>query len=228
MHNVRLYSSSQLAAHHGIKIMVYGGAGVGKTRLVPTAPAPLLISAESGLLSLRNYNLPVAPVTDLDSLMHIYQWITQSAEAKQFHTICLDSISEIGEVCLSAAKRMYKDPRQAYGDLIDRMMLLLRSFRDLPNKHVYFSAKMERLQDDVGMSKYQPSMPGAKLGPALPYLFDEVFHMGITKDQNGKEYRYLRTQPDHQYDAKDRSGNLDPFEPPDLTHIFTKISGARK
>lgn len=223
MNNVQLYSTRQLAGLHGIKVLVYGGAGVGKTTLVRTAPAPLLISAEAGLLSLRNVDIPVAPVTDLESLMNIYMWITRSAEARQFHTICLDSVSEIGEVCLAAAKKQFKDPRQAYGDLIDRMMLLLRAFRDLPEKHVYFSAKMERLTDDGGIAKYQPSMPGKQLGPAMPYLFDEVFYMGIGRDQNGKDYRYLRTAPDYQYDAKDRSGTLAMLEPPDLTHIFNKI-----
>ncbi len=223
---IHLQSSRDLSALHGIKTLVYGGAGVGKTRLVATAPAPVLISAESGLLSLRKFDIPVWPVNSLADLYAAYNWLTQSAEAKQFHTICLDSISEIGEVCLTDAKKRNKDPRQAYGELIDSMLLLIKSFRDLPNKHVYISAKMEHFKDELtGAVRNQPFMPGTKLGPALPYLFDEVFHMGIAKDDKGEDYRYLRTQPDFQYDAKDRSGNLDMFEPPDLTHIFQKVIG---
>lgn len=229
MNNFQLQSSRHLATQHGIKCLVYGAAGVGKTKLVATAPAPLLISAESGLLALREYDIPVAEITDLQTLHQVYSWITRSSEAKQFYTVCLDSISEIGEVCLAAAKKQFKDPRQAYGDLIDRMMLLLRAFRDLPNKHVYMSAKMEAYKDEAtGAVRHQPSMPGAKVGPALPYLFDEVFHMGVAKNDEGQDYRYLRTQVDFQYDAKDRSGTLDPFEPPDLTHVFNKISGVSK
>ena len=229
MNNFQLQSSRQLAIQHGVKCLVYGAAGVGKTRLVATAPAPLLISAEAGLLSLRQHDIPVITITDLQTLHQVYMWILQSSESRQFHTICLDSISEIGEVCLAAAKKQFKDPRQAYGDLIDRMMLLLRNFRDLPNRHVYMSAKMEAYKDDAtGSVRFQPSMPGQKVGPAMPYLFDEVFHMGVAKNDEGVDYRYLRTQVDFQYDAKDRSGTLDPFEPPDLTHIFNKISGATK
>ena len=221
-----LQSSRDLAALHGIKTLVYGGAGVGKTRLVATAPAPVLISAESGVLSLGKFDIPVWTVSTLADLYAAYNWLTQSVEAAQFQTLCLDSISEIGEVCLSDAKKRNKDPRQAYGELIDSMLLLIKSFRDLPNKHVYISAKMEHFKDDLtGVVRNQPFMPGTKLGPALPYLFDEVFHMGIGKDDKGADYRYLRTSPDFQYDAKDRSGNLDPFEPPDLTHIFNKILG---
>ena len=66
-------------------------------------------------------------------------------------------------------------------------------------------------------------MPGARLGAELPYLFDEVFQIGIGKTPDGVEYRYLRTHPDIQSEAKDRSGCLDALEPPDLTHIFNKI-----
>ena len=221
---IHLQSSRDLAALHGIKTLVYGGAGVGKTYLVSTAPAPVLISAESGVLSLRKFDIPVWPVNSVSDLYSAYNWLTQSQEAAQFKTICLDSISEIGEVCLTDAKKRNKDPRQAYGELIDEMLLLVKAFRDLPNKHVYISAKMENPDPDRN-NQHQPFMPGTKLGPALPYMFDEVFHMGIGKDEKGVDYRYLRTQPDFQYDAKDRSGNLDAFEPPDLTHVFNKILG---
>jgi len=223
----QLQSSRELATLHGIKVLVYGGAGVGKTKLVATAPSPVLISAESGLLSLREFDIPVWPVQSFSDLYAAYNWVTQSADAKQFQTICLDSISEIGEVCLSEAKKRNKDPRQAYGELIDSMLLLIKGFRDLPNKHVYVSAKMEHYKDEVtGVVKNQPSMPGQQLGPALPYIFDEVFHMGIAKDDKGADYRYLRTQPDFQYEAKDRSGSLAAFEQPDLNYIFSKIIGA--
>lgn len=221
-----LQTTNQIALAHGVKCIVYGPSGVGKTRLVATAPSPLLISAESGLLSLRGFEIPVYPVTSLETLTAAYNWLAQSAEAKQYLTICVDSITEIAEVCLSDAKTRFKDPRSAYGDLIDRMTLILKSFRDLPNKHVYMSAKLERYVDGVnGSIFHQPMMPGKQLGPALPYLFDEVFHMGIAKDAEGKDYRYLRTALDFQYEAGDRSGKLDPFEKPDLTYIFNKIAG---
>ena len=37
----------------GVKVLVYGQAGAGKTRLIQTLPTPVIISAEGGLLSLR-------------------------------------------------------------------------------------------------------------------------------------------------------------------------------
>lgn len=224
---IQFVPTSQLARLHGVKFLVYGRAGVGKTMLCTTVPRPAIFSAEAGLLSLRKYDLPAHEIKTMADLYEAWYWAHDSAEAKEYDTICLDSISEIGEQVLANAKGSYKDPRQAYGELIDQMYALIKGFRDLPEKHVYFSAKEERIKDDAtGVMMLMPGMPGAKVGPAMPYFFDIVLHYGIAKTPDGADYRYLRTQPDFQTEAKDRSGALDPFEEPDLGKIISKILGA--
>lgn len=221
---IRITTSAQAAALHGVKCLVYGKAGTGKTTLCATAPNPIILSAEAGLLSLRKYSIPVIEIKTIEDLMEAYQWATESEEAKHFETICLDSLSEIAEVVLLHAKKTSKDPRQAYGELLEKMNTTVRSFRDLSGKHVYMSAKQETVKDEaMGTSMYGPSMPGSKLGGQLPYLFDEVFRLGIGRTQDGTEYRYLQTRPDFQSDAKDRSGCLEPVEQPDLSVVISKI-----
>ena len=220
-------TTDRAAQLNGVKVLVYGQAGAGKTVLASTAPAPFLISAEGGELSLRNMQIPMVKVTTVDDLRDVYAWCERSAEAKQFQTICIDSLSEIGEVVLNNAKRQVKDPRQAYGELIEKMESTIRLFRDLPGRNVYMSAKMEPTKDELtGVVKYGPAMPGSKLASKLPYFFDEVFRLGINKTPQGESYRFLQTQPDLQYEAKDRSGVLAAVEQPNLTYIFSKILGA--
>lgn len=234
-----LESSQDLAKGNGVKVLVYGPAGLGKTMLCATAPNPIIISAESGLLSLAKsnlirvygkknkdvtYNIPVIQITDIDDLTAAREWCDTPA-AEQFDTICIDSLSEIAEVVLNNAKRQVKDPRQAYGELMEKMGTTIRSFRDLHGKHVYMTSKMEHSKDEVtGVSMYGPMMPGNKLAPDIPYLYDEVFHIGTDKLEDGTPYRYLRTQPDRQFQAKDRSGALDIIEEPNLSAIFRKIA----
>lgn len=223
---LKFTTTHDAAKLHGIKMLVYGNAGVGKTTLSATAPSPIILSAEAGLLSLRDKNIPVIQIETVDDLRDAHTWLTTSEDAQQFETICLDSISEIAEVVLANAKAQTKDPRQAYGELIEKMMVTLRAFRDISGKHVYFSAKAEAIKDEVtGVVRHGPSMPGSKLGPQLPYLFDEVFHLTIGQTPEGEKYRYLQTQADMQYDAKDRSGALDAVEYPDLSNVFHKILG---
>ena len=185
------------------------------------------ISAESGLLSLKNFSIPVIQIKTLQDLNDAYNWIAAGKQgADQFQTICVDSITEIAEVILAAAKKTVKDPRQAYGELIEKTLEAIKNFRDLPGRNVYMAAKMERAKDELsGIMMYGPSMPGAKLGPALPYYFDEVFNLRVMQTTDGQKYRALVTQPDIQYVAKDRSGSLAPIEPPDLNAIFNKIKG---
>jgi len=235
---LRFSTAADESLANGIKALVYGSSGVGKTVLTATLPAPVLISAEAGALSLREanlrrlfgddtsicYNVPIITVQTLQDLRDAYAWCVQSLEMKNFQSIALDSISEIGEVVLNNAKGTSKDGRAAYMELIDVMEPLIRGFRDIQGKNVFVSAKMEPMKDELtGIVKYGPSMPGARLGPKLPYFFDEVFRLGIGKDQQGKEFRFLQTQPDLQYEAKDRSGSLSSTEPPHLHYIFSKI-----
>jgi hypothetical protein len=216
-------------ARNGVKILGYGVGGVGKTTLIATAPAPFVISAEAGLLSLARHKIPGAAVSSLAELGEVWRWVTEANEAKQFATICVDSSTEIAEVLLQTLKASNKDPRKAYGELLDQLMAILRGFRDIVGKHVYITAKEEWAKDEAsGAMRFQPMMPGQKLGQQLPYLFDEVFRLIVARDQQGKKQHVICTQADYQYEGKDRSGCLAPFEKPDLTAIINKITGGTK
>lgn len=211
------------------KILVYGASGAGKTTLIPSLPNPIVLSAEAGLLSIRGSDIPYIEITDIESLYEAFEWINGSDEAKVFESIALDSISEIAEVVLSAEKKRTTDngklvdPRQAYGATQDKVIDLCRAFRDLPGRHVYMSAKVERAQDDMGRLLYNPSMPGNKLGQAIPYLFDEVLALRAEADGNGNITRMLQTSTDGVWNAKDRSGRLDMWEPADLGAVIRKV-----
>ena len=220
---INVKTTGSLAAN-GVKVLVYGQAGAGKTSLIKTLPSPIVLSAEGGLLSIQDADLPYIEISDMDTLKEAYTWLTSADEAKAYQSVALDSISEIAEVVLNAEKKVTKDPRQAYGALAEQMQDLLRAFRDLPGKNVYMSAKCDRTKDETtGAMLYGPSMPGAKLGQGIPYLFDEVFVLRAEKADDGQIYRTLQTGADFQYVAKDRSGVLDLYEAPDLSLIAKKI-----
>lgn len=218
-------TTDRASAAHGVKVAVHGDSGVGKTVLCSTAPRPVILSAEAGLLSLAGVSIPTMLIRTVDDITEAHRWLTTSADAWAFDTICLDSASEIAETVLTHLKGQVKDPRQAYGEMQEKMTMLIRTFRDIVGKHVYFAFKQERMKDEDGVVKYGTSMPGQKLGPQVPYFFDEVFALRIGKTTTGQLFRYLQTQPDLQYIAKDRSGKLAMMEPPDLNAAFRKIQG---
>lgn len=222
---MQIYSTYGIGVQQGIKCGVYAKAGYGKTLLMSTAPNPIILSAESGLLSLSRFRLPYIPINNVNDLTAAHQWALSSREARQFQTICIDSGSEIAEVVLSNAKGQVKDARLAYTELLEKMTMTIRAFRDLQGFNVVISAKQEFIKDEhTGVMKNMPSFPGKQLTRDFPYFFDELFQIDIGKLPDQTEYRFLRTQPDFSNEAKDRSGMLDPIEEPNLTKLFAKIN----
>lgn len=218
---MKIESTKDIAIKN-IKVLVHGPSGAGKTRLCATTGGKaLIISVEGGLLSLADYDIDVVEVKTIEQLQDVYVNLVNDTT---YDWVCLDSISEIAEVVLANEKAKNKDPRKAYGEMQDRMMSLMRSFRDLP-KNIYFSAKQETIKDDItGGLLFGPSAPGQKIGPAMPYMFDFVFALQTWKDDAGDMQRALQTQRDSRYEAKDRGGKLDFAEPPSLEHIYKKVT----
>lgn len=234
-------TASKQTAEGGIKVLTHGRSGIGKTVLAATLPNPLLISAESGLLSLRQdnleriygknnpditYDMKVMTVENVTDFEAAYNFCA-GPKGAAFDSFAIDSLSEIAEKILAYELKAEKDGRKAYGNTGERILDLVRRFRDLPGKNVYFSAKTEMLKDDhSGISKYFPMMPGKKTGQQLDYFFDEVFFFDTHMDSEGVTRRVLNTQIDPQFAAKDRSGTLAAMEQPNLSAIFRKIKGA--
>jgi len=210
---------------NGVKMLVYGQAGAGKTSLIPTLPRVVVLSAEGGLLSIQGADVPYIEINSMTSLMEAYSWLTESAEAKGFDSIALDSISEIAEVVLAEELKKQKDGRAAYGELNTIMAGMIRAFRDISGKHVFFTAKCDKSQDETGRLLYAPSMPGKSLSMQVPYFFDLVLALRVEKDSEGLAQRALMCDSDGIWQAKDRSGKLGAWEAPDLSAIIAKIGG---
>lgn len=203
---------------NGVKALVYGVAGSGKTTLAKTMPSPLVISAEGGLLALAGTDIPYVEIAKLEDLTEVLAWL-QSDESADIKSVMLDSISEISEVCLTAEKSKTRDGRAAYGALAELMRATIRKFRDLPNRHVLMIAKA-----DCTEGQYAPSMPGKTLTQDIPYFFDLVLALRIERDADGNTKRALQAKPDGIWAAKDRSGKLPAFCPPDFSKLIEVIT----
>ena len=233
---MQITTTDQLASARGIKVLVFGPSGSGKTRLISTmsrtpAEDTLIVSAEAGLLSLRDFSIRAVEVHGVQDLRDVLTYV-RSPEGVWVKNLALDSISEIAEVVLAAEKMATTEGgkpmhgAKAYGEMGDVMARILRAFRDLPGPNVYFSAKMDRNATDEGIF-IGPSMPGKKLAQGLAYWFDEVFALRVAPpaQEGGRAQRWLQTANDGIYDCKDRSGALALTEPAHLGRLFAKING---
>lgn len=222
---IKITSVSEALEENGLKFLIHGMAGAGKTVMcATTGEATLIISAESGLLSIAGAPdyIDVTVVKTISQLEEVYDFLATGKHKYKWAN--LDSISEIAEVLLADEKREAKDPRQAYGNLSDRMLGIMRNFRDLPNMNVVFTCKQQRQEDpDTNTTRFVPLLPGKALTNSISYLFDEVFAIRVEKDEDGDDYYTCQTGRDRNYEAKDRSGLLDMFEAPSLKAIAAKI-----
>lgn len=213
---------------HGVKCIIYGGAGVGKTRSIATAPSPIIISAEQGLLSLMEVDIPYIEVNSLEELNEAWLFLKKDA-GQTYKTVGLDSLSEIAEVLIAKELPKHKDGRQAYAALAQQMIPMLKNFRDLKHVNTVFSCKKIDVKDEEsGTVTTEMLLPGNVLGSQVPYIVDELFYM----DTDRKGIPFFQVKPSRKVFAKDRSGALDPAgefakdanSVPNLTAIFDKIA----
>lgn len=212
----------------GVKCIIYGGAGVGKTRTIATAPSPIIISAEEGLLSLMEVEIPYIEVKTLQDLDDAYNLLKKDA-GQTYKTIGLDSLSEIAETLIAQELPKHKDGRQAYAALAQAMIPMLKKFRDLKDVNTVFSCKKIDVKDEeTGTVTTELMLPGNVLSNQVPYIVDELFYMDVDR----KGIPFLQVKPSRKVFAKDRSGALDPAgvfakdasSVPDMTAIFKAIA----
>lgn len=243
--------STKGASADRIKGVILGPSGVGKTYLASTAgPNTLLISAESGHLTLNKFDIPMIDLTvdkqddkvmSLDEagryqkLLKVFDWLKTEQASKKFKTIYVDGITELGGIVIRMLEKSEKFGSQKmakprYGEYTKKMTNLILGFRDLPYYNIWFTALVEHKEDVDEKSqkviRRHPAsvlMPGQKIPENLPAFFDEILYYGIKGDK-----RYILTQATDEAFAKDRSGNLEKFEKPNLAEIAMKIKGEVK
>lgn len=202
-----------------IKGIVFGKSSVGKTTLAKTLEDVIVLSSENGLLSLADSDIPYIEINSAEDLSAAYSFLYNDTTYKN---VIVDSISEIAQQILTIEKATNKDARQAYMVTQEKIVKILKAFRDLPNKNVILLAQ-EEIEIVDNTYKATPSFPGKKLANESLYLFDFVFRMVAIKNDEGIMDRFLQCQVDEESSAKDRSGKLDFFELPNLGAIIAKI-----
>lgn len=218
-----LKAAKEFAQCFGIKAVVYGPPGTGKTPILNSAPRPLLLACEPGLLSMRNSTIPTWIGDTPARIDEFFKWFFNSAETKNFDTLGIDSASFMADIYLQKALKDNKHGMKAYGEMAESVMEHLRTLFYTRYKHTYIICKEEAHTGD-GLTIKRPYLPGKVLNIDVPHLYDAVLRLAKANvpKMNGQEMLAFQCVGTYNIIARNRTGNLDDFEAPDFGALVSK------
>lgn len=221
-----LKAAGEFAQNFGVKALIYGPAGSAKTPLLNTAPRPLLLATEPGLLSMRGSKIPTYEAYEPKRIDEFFKWFFNSNETKNFDTLGIDSASQIADIYLIDAQKNNKHGLKAYGEMADNTMEHLRTLYYTRYKHTYVIAK-EEIKDMDGQTMRRPYFPGQVLPIQVPHLYDFILRLAKTNvpGQNG-EVLAFQCVGSYNVLSRNRTGNLNQYEPPNFNALVEKAMTA--
>jgi hypothetical protein len=206
------------------KALICGEPGAGKTLISSTWPNPLYASAEGGLMSIADRNIPYVEIRSLDDLLRIKNSLDQPEDVREqifgfkVETVVIDTIDEVQQIMVRERLRDERIAGMRLADwnwLSEQMGALIRGFRNL-DMHVVFTCHLKETSDsDTGKTWVKPGLQGSMADKIAAYVdLALLLKNGLrTEVVEGEAKRVmsreLQTFPDplHPW-IKDRSGKL--------------------
>jgi hypothetical protein len=185
---------------------------------------------------------PALPATAAYSEAHFNEVMKNSELARlaSYQILFVDSLTAAARLCFTWAEqqpealtdRGRKDVRATYGTLARSTLGWLNQLQHARGRTVIFVAVLEKVIDDLNIATWQPQIEGGKTGRELPAIVDQIITMQWIDFGDHKPVRaFVTSNPNAWgYPGKDRSGKLDPLEPPNLGALLEKLArpGQRK
>lgn len=213
-------TTTEMCTNRGVNAVLAGLPKVGKTYAMRTLPGrPLIIDCENGQLCNQGIPLPAIQLRNWTDALKLRDGLLGSDKYAAFDCIGIDSISVLAEMHLAEEIKRVADPRQAFGNVARNVREWINDIKNVMDKHIIFISKTAPGDD----GRMMPLMPGKILANELLFLMDEILFLRFVNDEEGNPQRVIQCHGCETYNAGDRSGQLDFYEPPDLGYIITKI-----
>jgi len=214
----------------GINLLLYGDSGTGKTWFAGTAPKPLILDFDGGIITLRDKDIPYIPREEMATWKKALKVIDEAMESKEFKTIVIDSFTILSAICMEYVLKEngIDTPRiQDYGQQIRLLQGLIDTLTSsYPEMNLIVVCHAEPVQDDFGKIDIRPLVVG-KFSSRISLFFDEVYYATVAKKGMGSKAReefVLKTKKGSNFIAKSRL-NLPAELPNDWSAIEKALKG---
>lgn len=224
--------------------LIHGEAGVGKSALGASAPAPRLILDAEG----RAKYLPCGPIVFWDPLagpppvadgtwntcivavhsiavmQQAFVWLRSGQHP--FMSVILDSLMEIQKRFIDEIAGLKQMTQPDWGALLRRTEHLVRDYRDLNLvestgiRIVIMTVGTEKRADN----KFHPLLQGA-MRSEVPYYPDLVGYMFVQPAEDGTPVRRLLVQPHPEFIAKDDTWTFTEgiIDSPNISEMYARL-----
>lgn len=229
---MKVYNTQDSQVKPSIVMLVYGEGGVGKTTFTATAPKPILADCENGAkyFGLRGIKMDVAQIQNWSDMREFLE----IAKSDKYETVIIDPIGELMEklrrfmVAQGDAKLVQKDGSPTMGGwgwLKKTLKDYIKVLRDT-GKNVIIVAHVEEKTDEDRLVK-RPKIE-TKISDDLIAMVDIVGYFTIIV-RDGEEKRVIIVDPSNdKYVAKDRTGQLGKYIPPNFAEIVEACQGTKQ
>ena len=220
---------------HRVRMLIYGASGMGKTVFGSTAPKPLFLAVEEGLLSLSDKNAQFIKINTLQDMRDVLKALQDNSikgndgKPLEYETIVIDSLTEVQNVVIKNITGGRQPSQSEWGKFSDAMAEILKGFTKLP-KHVIFTCleAEKAAEDDDGreFTRFQPELFG-KLAEKAQAMMDFVgrYYMKVSVvNDKPTQVRTLTFTINAKWKAKDRSGKLPQFADPDFSKLMSEFA----
>jgi hypothetical protein len=206
---------SELVVQPKIKMLVYGQAGIGKSTIALSAPAPLLFDFDNGINRVNYAHIKdTVQITKYTDLLDVIN----NEDLSSYETLIVDTggkcLDKMAEYIISKNPRMGKAngslTLQGYGERKIEFAALCKLITS-KNKHVIFVAHRETKQDGDDM-RYVPLFGGSNYDSLVTEL-DLVGYM----EANGRK-RTITFDPTSRNDGKNTCNMPDVMEIPTIVN----------
>ena len=200
MTNTKITSTKDMALDYA-KVVLYGPPGSGKTTAGATFPSVLFLSAESGLLSVRDMDIDVWTINGWEDLEEAYDYLRKGDH--EYKSVVIDSLTEVQKKLNEHIVKKFPGKRRDYDDLmsqsdwgyaIDKLRKMCRAFRDLPLNVVFIALDQQEQGEAETITK--PALSGKTMAVELMGWVDAAIYCpGPTKDEDGNVQYLGQTIP---------------------------------